>query len=90
MSTVAGDNAAVLFSVDEKSGMLTRIFSLPVSGEYPKDAALFPNNKYLVSLNHESNDLTFFHVDIEKGTLIMNGAPIRVDVPNCIIFHKIS
>ena len=89
LSTVAGDNSAVLFSVDEQTGMLTKVFSLPISGEYPKDAALFPNNKFLVSLNHESNDMTFFHVDIKRGTLIMNGAPIKVNVPNCIIFHKI-
>lgn len=89
LSTNAGDNSAVLFSVDEKTGMLTKIFCLPVSGEYPKDASLFPNNKFLVSLNHETNDMTFFHVDPKEGTMIMNGAPIKVDVPNCIIFHKL-
>ena len=40
--------------------------------------------------NHESNDMTFFHVDIEHGTLIMNGAPIKVNVPNCITFHRLQ
>ncbi len=90
LSTNAGDNSAVLFKVDEATGMLTRIFCLPVSGDYPKDASLFPNNKYLVSLNHESNDMTFFRVDMEKGTMVMNGAPIHVNVPNCILFHKLG
>ena len=90
LSTVAGDNSAELFKVDEETGMLTKIFCLPISGEYPKDAALFPNNKFLVSLNHESNDMTFFHVDTEHGTLIMNGAPIKVNVPNCIAFYKLQ
>ncbi len=89
LSTIAGDNSAVLYSVDEETGMLKEIFCLPVSGEYPKDASLFPNNKFLVSLNHESNSMTFFHVDTENGTLIMNGPPIRVDVPNCIVFYKL-
>lgn len=89
LTTIAGDNSAVLYSVDEKTGMLTKIFSLPVSGEYPKDASLFPNNKFLVSLNHETNDMTFFHVDLQNGTMIMNGPPIHVDVPNCIIFKKL-
>ena len=50
----------VLYSVDENTGMLTEVFCLPVSGEYPKDASLFPNNRFLVSLNHETNDMTFF------------------------------
>lgn len=90
LSTVSGDNSAILFSVDEETGMLTKIFSLPISGEYPKDAILFPNNKFLVSLNHESNDMTFFTVDLENGTMVMNGAPIRVNVPNCITFQRLS
>ena len=89
LSTNAGDNSAVLFQVDQETGMLSEVFCLPVSGEYPKDAGLFPNNKYLVSLNHESNDVTFFHVDIESGTMVMNGPPIKVDVPNCLVFHKL-
>ncbi len=89
LSSNAGDNSVVLFSVDEESGMLSQIFCLPVGGEYPKDASLFPNNKFLVSLNHETNDMTFFHVDTENGTMIMNGPPVRVDVPNCITFHKL-
>lgn len=89
LSTNAGDNSAVLFEVDEETGMLSQVFCLPVSGEYPKDASLFPNNKFLVSLNHETNDMTFFHVNVENGTMIMNGPPIRVDVPNCIAFHKL-
>jgi len=89
LSTNAGDNSAVLYSVDKQSGLLTKMFCLPVSGEYPKDASLFPNNKFLVSLNHESNDMTFFHIDLENATMIMNGPAIKVNVPNCIIFHKL-
>lgn len=89
LSTNAGDNSAVLYSVDKKTGLLTKLFCLPISGEYPKDASLFPNNKFLVSLNHETNDMTFFHVDLEKHTMIMNGPAIKVNVPNCIIFHKL-
>ena len=89
LSTNAGDNSAVLYSVDKETGLLTRIFCLPISGEYPKDASLFPNNKFLVSLNHETNDMTFFHVDPKNKTLIMNGPAVKVDVPNCIIFHKL-
>lgn len=89
LSTNAGDNSVVMYEVDKETGMLTEIFCLPVSGEYPKDASLFPGNKFLVSLNHESNDITFFHVDMEQGTMIMNGPPVKVDVPNCITFHKL-
>ncbi len=90
LSSNAGDNSVVIYEADEKTGLLKEIFCLPISGEYPKDADIFPNNKFLVSLNHESNTMTFFHIDLEAGTMIMNGPAIKVDVPNCIIFHKVS
>lgn len=33
--------------------MLTKICCLPISGEYPKDAILLPDDRFWVSLNHE-------------------------------------
>lgn len=89
-SSNAGDNSVVLYSVDQKTGLLKKILCLPVSGDYPKDATLFPDNKHLVSLNHESNTMTFFTVDMKKGTIVMNGKEMKVDQPNCIIFHKLN
>ncbi len=89
LSSNAGDNSVILYNIDEATGMLSKILCLPVSGNYPKDASLFPDNKHLVSLNHESNTMTFFTVDMEKGTLVMNGKEMKVERPNCIIFHKL-
>ena len=80
----------MLYSIDQKTGLLTKILCLPVSGDYPKDATLFPDNKHLVSLNHESNTMTFFTVDLKKGTIVMNGKEMKVDQPNCVIFHKLT
>lgn len=90
VSSTAGDNSVVLFKIDHEAGELKKLFCLPISGEYPKDAALFPDNKHLVSLNHESDTLTFFHVDTDKGLLVMNGKEMKIDRPNCIIFHKLA
>ena len=90
LTSLAGDNSVVVFNVDKETGLLTKNFCLPVSGEYPKDADIFPNNKFIVSLNHESNEMTFFHVDLENGTMIMNGPAMKVEVPNRILFHKVS
>jgi len=90
VSSNAGDNTAVLYKIDKKTGLLEKLFCLPISGDYPKDVALFPDNKHLVSLNHESNSLTFFSVDTERGLIVMNQKEIKVDEPNCIIFHKLE
>jgi 6-phosphogluconolactonase len=34
--------------------------------------------------------MTFFNVDLKKGLLVMHGKEIKVDKPNCIIFHKLT
>ncbi len=90
LSSTAGDNSVVLFEINHETGELRKLFCLPISGSYPKDAALFPDNRHLVSLNHESNTLTFFNVDTEKGLIVMNGKELKIDRPNCIIFHKLE
>lgn len=88
-SSNAGDNSVCIFKI-LNDGTLNKILCLPISGEYPKDATLFPDNKHLVSCNHESNTLTFFKTDLENGTIIMNGPELKVEKPNCIIFHEIE
>lgn len=90
VSSNAGDNSVIVYRIDKQSGELEKIFCLPISGDYPKDANLFPDNKHLVSLNHESETMTFFNVDLEKGLLVMNGPEMKVNKPNCIIFHKLQ
>lgn len=89
VSSNAGDNSVVVYGIDQQSGLLEKRFCLPVSGDYPKDATLFPDNRHLVSLNHESNTMTFFSVDLKKNIIVMNGKEIAVDQPNCVIFHKL-
>ena len=80
----------VIFEQDEEDGYLTKILCLPINGSYPKDVTMFPDNKHLVSLNHESNTLTFLTVDLEKKIIVLNGPEIPCDKPNCVIFHKLS
>ncbi len=89
VSSVAGENNAIIYKVDKESGLLTKKIELPVSGAYPKDVSLFPDNKHLVSLNQESNTLTFFNVNFDNNTLVMNGPELPVERPNCIVFHKL-
>lgn len=90
ISSNAGDNSVIIYRIEAQTGLLTKILCLPISGDYPKDAAMFPDNKHLVSLNHESNTMTFFNLDIKNGTIVMNGPALSVPSPNCIIFHKIQ
>ena len=72
-SSNAGDNSATIYKIDGKTGLLPSCCACLVSGEYPKDVALFPDNRHLVSLNQDSGDAHLFTTNLEKGLLVMNG-----------------
>ena len=86
----AGENTVSLYEIDQEQGMLSMLFCLPISGEYPKDAVLFPDNKHLVSLNHESNTMTFFNVDYENNCIVMNGKEIEIKEGNRLLFYELQ
>ena len=88
--STAGDNSVAIYEINQETGMVSEILKLPISGKYPKDIEVFPDEKTLITLNHESNEIRFFKIDYEKRTLIMKGRPISVDTPNCILIYKLS
>ncbi len=85
----AGDNSICAFERNENTGMLSRHFCLPVSGQFPKDIAISDDNKFLLSINNESDTITFFKMDLKKNTLIMNGPMEKFKQGNCVIIHKL-
>lgn len=90
LASTAGENTVVVYKADPDKGLLDKQFCLPISGDYPKDAAIFPDNRHLVSLNHGSDTMTFFTLDLKKKVIMMSAKEISVDRPNCIAFHKIE
>ena len=68
----------------QKPGLLEKKFTLPISGDYPKDIVIFPDNQHIAVANHASNTITTFKVDYEKNIIVMNGKPIKITEPNCI------
>lgn len=89
-SSTAGDNTAAIYSIDQETGLLSEVCILPISGKYPKDLDMFPDEKTLVTLNHESNEIRFFRIDYEKKLFVMHGRPIKIDTPNCILISKVG
>ncbi|MBP5383853.1 MAG: lactonase family protein [Lachnospiraceae bacterium] len=87
--TNAGDNSVGTFKIDTKTGLLEKLFILPVSGDFPKDVAIFPDSKHLVSLNHESDTMSFFNLDLKQNVIVMNGPMIKVPKGNCIIMKQL-
>lgn len=88
--STAGDDSVACYKIEHESGKLNRLFSLPTSGQYPKDIALFPDQKHLAVVNNGANTITTFAVDYEKKILVMKGRPQRLDTPNCMVFQKVK
>ncbi|MCI6887482.1 MAG: lactonase family protein [Lachnospiraceae bacterium] len=86
----AGDETVSVYKRDKDTGLLEQLCCLPISGEYPKDIAIFPDNKHIASINHESDSITFFSVDYEKGLLVMSSNAIPCNEPNCCVIVKVS
>ena len=89
-TSTAGDNSVAMFTINPEDGTLEKDFALPISGEYPKDIALFPDGKHIAVVNHESNSITTFTVDYENKVLVMKGKPMKVETPNCILITKVE
>ena len=90
MCSIAGDNSIGIFKINAKTGMLTKCLVLPISGDYPKDIAIFPDGKHVLSLNHESNTMTFFELNPEAGTIVMSAPEMKVPKGNCVIMKKLD
>ena len=76
----AGDETVSVYNRDPETGLLTQICCLPISGEYPKDIAVFPDDKHIACINHGSGTITFFKVDYE----------IKCNEPNSCAIVKVS
>ena len=84
----AGENTVGIFRIDQETGLLTKILILPISGGYPKDVDVFPDEKTMIVLCHESNYMRFFTIDYEKKTIVMKGKQLPVETPNCILISE--
>ena len=82
--TTAGENTVSMYEIDTETGLLDKKFTLPISGDYPKDLVIFPDNKHIAVANHASNTLTTFTVDYDKNIIVMNDKPHHIETPNSI------
>lgn len=86
----AGENTVTIFNRDPGTGLLSFANSLPISGDYPKDISLFPDDCHLAVANHASGELSFFTVDYENDILIMNDRNKHIEQPTSIRFVTIK
>ena len=86
----AGVNTVVAYEIDPATGMLTQAFRTKVDSDYPKMLAIYPDEKHYLTVNNTSNDIVSYTINYEKGFSLQNGAPVKVDKPNCIYILKLE
>ncbi len=88
--STSGDDSVACYKIDQEKGYLDRLLSLPTAGRYPKDIALFPDQKHVAVVNNGEGNITTFSIDYDKKVLVMKGKPQEVDTPNAMVFQKIQ
>jgi 6-phosphogluconolactonase len=81
-----GHNSIAVFAVDETTGSLTFVERVSSKGDWPRDFALDPSEKYIISSNQESENLVIYKRDPESGKLTLMQSDIQIPHPVCIKF----
>lgn len=82
--SIDGFNGVSWLSRDEKTGLLTHKGQMPTSGYFPKSMAVLPGGKYIVMLNHDSNEMRTFVINHVTETILLKNAPVSIGKPNSI------
>ncbi|XOV95004.1 MAG: lactonase family protein [Bacteroidota bacterium] len=80
-----GHNSIAAFKVSDE-GMLTFLETESVQGDWPRNFAISPDEKYLLVANQKSNNVTVFSIDPKTGLLTFTGNQLKAYNPVCVIF----
>ncbi|MCR5273338.1 MAG: lactonase family protein [Lachnospiraceae bacterium] len=83
-------NSVIIYKIDSKTGMLEMVSLTKIRGEFPKSIAILPDGKHFLCACHDTNEINNFVVDNENKYVLMDSAPINVEMPNCIFIHKLA
>lgn len=73
-----------IFSIDQKTGMITLVDHQSVLGEKPRNFNFDPTGKFLLVGNQASDEIVIFKRDIKTGLLTDTGNRISLGKPVCI------
>ena len=88
-ASVDAVNSLACLKRDVRTGLLQFEFDIRVSGDYPKYIKLLPGKKFIVSLNHDSDEMVSFGIDYKHKHALMRTAPVKVNQPNCLKIVKL-
>jgi 6-phosphogluconolactonase len=81
-----GHNSIAIFNTNEDGGILSFVEHTSTEGNWPRDFALDPTEKFLIASNQESSNLVLFARNKETGKLTLLQKDINVPYPVCVKF----
>jgi 6-phosphogluconolactonase len=80
-----GHNSIAMFSVAE-NGTLEFLGTESVHGDWPRNIALSPDDRFLLVANQKSDNITVFGLDPASGKLSFTGHDLKMSKPVCLKF----
>lgn len=81
-----GPDTIAVFAFDEASEHLKLIQTIASGGKGPRDFALSPDGRWLISAHQYSNSLCVFKVDPSTGLLTPTPHTAAIPTPVCVLF----
>jgi 6-phosphogluconolactonase len=81
-----GHNSIAVFHVTPETGELSFVEHVSTEGDWPRDFALDPSEKFVVASNQESGNLVLYSRDEGTGKLTLIQSDIVVPYPVCVKF----
>jgi len=82
-----GENALVVYRIDERTELLEEVQRIPCAGQVPWSFTIHRTGRWLFVANEMSNTVNLFSVDRASGKLTDTGRPVPVPNPDCITFY---
>jgi 6-phosphogluconolactonase len=89
-SNRAGIDTISAFSIDPTKGTLQLKNEYPTMGKTPRNFAIDPTGKFLLTANQESNDIVTFRIDAITGALSPTSDIVEAPAPVCIVFLAVQ
>ncbi|MGW1791546.1 lactonase family protein [Streptomyces tubercidicus] len=80
-----GHNSLTRYAVEAAGARLRLLDTVPVGGDFPRQIAFSPDQRWLFAANQKSGSVTVFSVDARTGALHRAGTPFQAPVPVCVL-----
>ena len=89
-STRSTLNEIAVFSIDQKTGMLSLVAKQPSFGKSSRTFDIDPSGNWLLSTSQVTNEIIVFKRDQETGKLTPTGQKLQIDKPSLLRFVPID